>query len=287
MTIHERVAAGRDRLRAAGISSAEADLDARLLAERVLGWNTARFFTDAVEPEPAGFAERYERLIARRQSREPIAYITGRKEFWGLPFLVSPDVLIPRPETEVIVTSALQLFPDVRSVIDVADVCTGSGCIAVALASERPAARIVATDLSPAALKVAEANAAANGVADRIRFHVGDVLDGVDSTFDLIVANPPYVRAPERAILQPEVRDHEPHVALFGGGDGLAIIRRLVPSAAGRLRPGGVLIFEFGFGHDPDVEALILSTPGIELVRLERDLQGIARAAIVRRLAHA
>jgi len=282
MTIHDRVAAGSERLRAAGISQAEADLDARLLAERALGWDTARFFTSAIDPEPAGFADRYDQLIARRQRREPIAYITGRKEFWGLPFAVSPDVLIPRPETELIVETALELFPDVNSSIDIADVCTGSGCIAVALATERPKARIVATDLSPEALKVAEENAGTNLVGTRIRFRQADLLDGVESTFDLIVANPPYVRAPERAILQPEVRDHEPHMALFGGSDGLGIIRRLLPSAAARLRPSGVLVFEFGFGHDPDVEALVESTPGIELTEFKRDLQGIARAAVVR-----
>jgi len=283
MTISERVALARQRLRAAGISESEASLDARLLAERVLGWDTAQLIADGVETEPAGFGDRYDALIARRARREPIAYITGRKEFWGLTFAVSPDVLIPRPESEMIVETALDVFPDPRQAFDAIDVCTGSGCIAVALGSERPAARIAATDVSEKALAVAAHNAASNGMQHRITFQRADLLDGVDGLFDLIVANPPYLRGPERQILQPEVRDHEPEVALFAGIDGLAIIRRFVPDAARHLRPGGTLIFEFGFGHDPDVEEIIDAAPELDLITLRRDLQGIARTAVARR----
>src|ERR1700694_4106030 len=152
VTIHARVAQGRKRLRRAGITPEEADLDARLLAQKLLGWDAARFLTSANEPEPADFAALYEPLVARREGREPLAYITGRQEFWGLEFEVSPAVLIPRPETELIVEAALERFPDAKAPARVVDACTGCGCVAVALARERPAARVIAADISEEAL---------------------------------------------------------------------------------------------------------------------------------------
>jgi release factor glutamine methyltransferase len=283
MTIHDHVAAARAQLRDAGISKDEADLDARLLAEFVLGWTTERFFTAAHQQDPDGFAGRFQALVERRAAREPLAYIVGRQEFWGLSFEVSPAVLIPRPETELIVEAALDLLqPADRSVV-VADVCTGSGCIAVAFAHERPAARVVAADISDAALDVARRNAAAHGVASRIEFRRADLLDGLDGPFDLIAANPPYVAERDSPGLQPEVRDYEPAVALFGGFDGRALMARLIPQAAERLRPRGYLLFEFGFGQDENVEELIARTSGLRLIDLRRDLQGIARTAVVQR----
>ena len=283
MTIHELVNGARERLRAAGVSDAEADLDARLLAEHLLGWDAARYFTDGSQPPPPGFEPQYSALLTRRAAREPLAYIVGRKEFWDLTFAVSPSVLIPRPETELIVETALEVFPDRDAVLSIADVCTGSGCLAVALAHERPRSRVVATDLSDAAVEVARANAAHHDVAGRVEVRRADLLDGIDETFDLIVANPPYVADQFRPILQPEVREHEPAMALFGGADGLALIRRLVPQAADHLRPGGVLLFEFAFGQDIEIEELITATPGLSFVRLRPDLQGIPRTAIARR----
>ncbi|HXI31810.1 MAG TPA: HemK/PrmC family methyltransferase, partial [Vicinamibacterales bacterium] len=142
MSIHRRVSAARERLREAGISHTESDLDARLLAQHVLGWTTERFLTDAQLGEPDGFVPRYESLVARRATREPLAYIVGTREFWGLDFEVSPAVLIPRPSTELIVEAILELFPDRSAPLRIADVCTGCGCVAVALAHERPAASI-------------------------------------------------------------------------------------------------------------------------------------------------
>jgi len=282
MSIHEHVAVARQRLRDASVSPRESELSARLLAEHVLGWTTERFLTDAHGPEPDGFAAAYEGLVARRAAREPLPYIVGLREFWGLPLEVSPDVLIPRPETELIVEAVIDLYPDRAAPLSVADVCTGSGCLAVAIATERPAAAIRASDISEAALVVARRNAARLGVADRIRFEHADLLDGIDGPFDLIVANPPYVRDRDRPGLQPEVKN-EPAVALFSGPDGLDAMARLVNQAPFRMRSGAHLIFEFGCGQDVEVERLVAAAAALTLVEIRRDLQGIARTMITRR----
>ena len=282
-TIHERVAAARQQLGEAGISLAEADLGARLLAEHILGWDATQFYTLANGPEPDGFQTAYVRLVERRARREPLAYITSRQAFWDLVFEVSPAVLIPRPESELIVEAALELFPSPTGAIAIADVCTGSGCLAVALARERSGAHVIATDISAVALDVARRNAERHGVADRIEFVRGDLVDPVADPVDLIICNPPYVASRDRTGLQPEVRDHEPEIALFGGGDGLQIITRLVDRAPARLRTGGYLIFEFGFGQDEAIETLIGNAPGLRMLELRRDLQGIARTAVAER----
>lgn len=282
-TIHAHVAAARQQLRAAGLSSAEADLSARLLAEHLLGWSTERFLVEAVEPEPDGFSARYDAVIARRAKREPVPYITGRREFWGLSFEVTPDVLIPRPETELIVEATLDLFPDAAGPLRVADLCTGSGCVAIAIAQERPRASILATDISNAALAVARRNAVRHGVADRMQFECADLLQSVSGTFDLIVANPPYVRSGDRPALQPEVRE-EPDVALYSGPEGLDVTRRLIADGPAFLRHGAHLVFEFGLGQDVEIEDLINASEFLTLVEMRRDLQGIARTAIARRV---
>ena len=283
MTIQARVSAARQRLRDAGISSAESDLDARLLAQHALGWTTERFLTDAQAAPPDGFTVSYDRLIARRTTREPLAYIVGHREFWGLELEVNSAVLIPRPSTELLVEAALDLFPDRTAAIRVADICTGSGCVAVAIAHERPAAVVLAADISTSALEVARRNAARHGVASRVTFTTADLLEGIDESFDAIFANPPYVVQNAGPALQPEVRDHEPEVALFGGQDGLGLISRLVADAPSRLRPGGSLVFEFGLGQDVEIEALIASASQLTLVDTRRDLQGIWRIAVARR----
>ncbi len=159
----------------------------------------------------------------------------------------------------------------------------GSGCLAVALARELPRASVVATDISEVALAVARRNAVRHGVGHRIHWVCADVLDGIDGTFDLIVGNPPYVRSGDRPGLQPEVRDYEPAVALFGGNTGIEIVSKLVKQATSRLRPHGVLIFEFGFGQEITVEELIDKTAGLTFVCLRQDLQGISRTAVARR----
>jgi len=282
-SVQSRVAAARQQLRDAGLSSKEADLSARLLAEHLLGWSTARFLVEGIEPEPSGFFARYSAAIARRAAREPLPYITGQREFWGLPFEVTPDVLIPRPETELIVEAALELHPGPGTRVRVADLCTGSGCVAVAIARERVAATVLATDISEAALVVARRNAVRHRVADRVQFECSDLLQNVTGIFDLIAANPPYVRSGDRPALQPEVRE-EPEVALFAGPEGLDVTRRLVAESPAFLRSGGHLIFEFGLGQDVEIERLVGATPALKLMDMRRDLQGIARTAIARRL---
>jgi len=285
MTVHERVAAARQRLGAAGIGAAEAAASARRLAEHVLSWDATRYLTSGNELEPSGFAERYEAAIARRTAREPSAYIVGRQEFWGLSFEVTPAVLIPRPETELIVEAMIEIFAGRRDErLAIADACTGCGNLAVALAHELPRASIVATDISAAALLVARSNARRLGVADRVRFARTHVLDGVEGPFDAIVANPPYVRRGDGPALQPEVRDHEPGVALYGGASGTELVATVVAQAAERLRPGGYLMFEFGFGQDVAVEELIASEPALTMMGVRRDLEGIARTAVARKL---
>ena len=283
MTVHAQVTAAGQRLRAAGIGPEEATLSARLLAQELLEWDAARFFTAADQPEPEDFPARYEALVARRAAREPLPYITGRREFWNLSFEVSPAVLIPRHETELVVEITLELFPDRDAALAIADACTGSGCLAVAMAREYVGARVVATDLSADALLVARRNAVRHDVADRIALIQTNVLGGILRRFDLIVANPPYVSDRDQPALQPEVRDHEPEVALFGGGDGLFVIRTLLEQSIAHLKHGGALIFEFGFWQGEAVSDLISSTPGLTMTEVRPDLQGIPRAAVAQR----
>ena len=284
MTIHARVVAARQRLREAGIPPDEADLDARLLAERVLGWTTERYFVDGTQEEPPTFVGRYEPLVARRAAREPYAYIVGRVEFWGLDFEVTPSVLIPRPETELIVWIALELFPHRDAAMTVCDVGTGSGCIAVSIAPERPLAAVMAIDTSAAALAVERGNAERHGVVARVDFRCADLFDRVVDTFGLIVSNPPYVAERDRAAIQTEVGRYEPAAALFAGVDGLDTIRRLVAEAPARLRPGGYLVFEFGFGQADEIGELISRTPSLTIIGLRRDLQHIPRVAVAKRV---
>jgi release factor glutamine methyltransferase len=276
------VSAARSQLRGAGIPDDEAELDARLFAEHVLGWTTEQFLTRALSTAPAEFARRYEALIERRARREPAAYILGRQEFWGLDFEVGPGVLIPRPETELIVESALALT-SVDQPYAAADICTGSGCLAAAVALERPRARVTATDVSPDAVAIAARNAADLGVADRVDVHRADLFGDLSGPFDLILANPPYVPDGDRAAMQPEVRDYEPPLALFAGPDGLHVIRRLIVDASPRLRRGGWLIFEFGFGQAGAVSELISRAGALTMIDLRRDLQGIPRTAVAQR----
>ncbi len=279
-SIRAHILRARQRLEQAGIPSEEAALDARLLAQHSLGWDAARLLASGDDRPPGGFEAQFDALVDRRARREPLAYITGTKEFWGLSFAVSRAVLIPRPETELLVETAVALVSNGE--IRIADACTGSGSVAVALARELPQARFVATDTSPDALAVARSNADRHGVGRRIEFLQTDVLRDAAGPFDLIVSNPPYVPEASRATLQPEVRDFEPPAALFAGTDGLAILSRLVDQSTTRLAPGGALIFEFGQGQDSAVRQLIASSAGLKMVDVKRDLQGIPRTAIAR-----
>jgi release factor glutamine methyltransferase len=281
MVLAARLADARTVLTAAGIAARNAGFDADLLASRVLGCDRAQLVVRLRDEEPPDFAARFAPLVARRAAREPMAYILGACEFWSMTFEVSPDVLIPRPETELIVEEAVRIFRD-RAPATVFDVCTGSGCLAVALATEFPLAAIVATDISEPALGVARRNAARHGVDLRIRFERTDMLTGIDARADLIVCNPPYVRAGDAPGLMPEVSGFEPHVALFGGRDGLDGFRALLPMAAARLCPGGKLMVEVGYDQDPAVGDMA-ARGGWRLAGAPQDLQGITRTLVFER----
>lgn len=292
MTLHAEIAAARRTLERAGISPIEAAVDADLLARAVLGWDRARLLVSLSDPAPPDFGAAYATLVGRRQRREPAAYIVGRREFWTRDFEVAPGVLVPRPETELIIEESLARLagrmaagvPEAgaRQPLLIADVGTGSGCLAVTLALELPRARVVATDTSRAALDVATRNAARHDVSGRLDFVETDLLAGVDARFDLIVSNPPYVPASDMPRLPPEVRDHEPAEALLGGADGLDVIRALLLQAESRLQERGLLIFEFGLGQDAGVSQAIASRPAFRIETLRRDLQGIPRTAVAR-----
>lgn len=276
MTLREHLTAAKARLVAAGIETSEAARDALLLAMHATGWSRAALHARDTDPPPAGFSGAYAALIDRRTRREPVAYITGVQEFWNRDFAVSPAVLIPRPETELIIEEARSCVFGLA-----ADIGTGSGCLAITLAAEAPRARFVATDISSAALGVAQANAERLKVADRIEFRETRYLDGVPGPFDLIVSNPPYVTDAEYESLAPEVH-FEPRTALASGPAGLDGIRGVLSAAASHLAPGGLLLMEIGHGHADAVGQLIPLAPALELIRISPDLQGIPRVAVAK-----
>jgi release factor glutamine methyltransferase len=281
LTLQQKLAEARAQLLTAGFSAADAAIDVVVLASRILGWDRARLITNLNDDTPPALEPTLSDWIERRARREPAAYITGVREFWGLDFQVSPAVLIPRPETEFIVEEALPLLRSVRAP-RIADIGTGSGCLGVSLAHEVRDATVVASDLSADALRVASANAAAHDVGARMRFVQTSYLDGVEGTFDLIVSNPPYVRNGDKSALSADVR-HEPEVALFGGDDGLRDVAGVLDTAAQKLRAGGWFLMEFGYGQEDDVRALVASRPALRVERIREDLQGIARTAIIER----
>ena len=263
----------------------EATRDAALLARHVLGWDRARLIVAEPEPPPEPFAEAYARLVARRAAREPVAYIRGVQEFYGRDFSVSGDVLIPRPETEFVIEEALACLGELDMPPEprVVDVGTGSGCIGVTLALEHQSAHLVGTDISDTALVVARANARQHGVDHRITWWHGPYLAGVAAPIDMVVSNPPYVADHYEQAMVPEVSHYEPHVALFGGRDGLRDVRELARQSVERLRPGGWLVMEMGDAQDDAVRRLIADIADLTLIRVRDDLQGIPRVAISRR----
>ena len=281
MTIYEALGRARARLAEAGLSEADASVDVDLYARTILGWDKVRLLIEQQSPVPEPLEPTLSQWIERRILREPTAYIVGHREFWGLDFTVTPAVLIPRPETESIVDEGVALGRAVPSP-RMADIGTGSGCIAVALAMELPRARLVATDVSEDALAVARTNAERHRVADRIEFVATSYLDGVKGEFDVITANPPYVRDGDKPGLSRDVR-HEPDVALFGGTEGLRDIAGVLAAASAALVPGGWLVMEFGYGQEPGVEALVGMQTALRLHRVQPDLQGIPRTAIIQR----
>ncbi len=292
MTLHQKLAAARERLENAGIAPAEAAIDVDLYVRTILGWDRARILMNHDAPAPPALDPRFSEWIERRERHEPTAYIVGEREFWGLDFRVTPAVLIPRPETELVVEEALQLIrqearkrPASRDGghVRLADIGTGSGCIAISIAHERHDCSILATDVSEDALAIARQNALRHRVDDQVKFLVTSYLDGVDETFDLITANPPYVRDGDKRGLS-QVVLHEPDVALFAGADGLRHIEGVLDAAVAKVRPGGWFVMEFGFGQEDDVRELAGKRPALRVDHLRADLQGLARTAIIQRM---
>jgi release factor glutamine methyltransferase len=265
-----------------------ASLAAELLLMHALGRDRAWLYAHPEQKLDAETHERYSSLIVRRASGVPTQYLTGHQEFWGLDFEVTPDVLIPRPETEHVIEVALDRLADARrrnAHLRIADVGTGSGCIAVALAHEFPGAHVFATDISSAALEVARRNAARHGISERIEWVECNLLDGLlhESRFlDIIASNPPYVSRLEAASLPREVRDHEPEAALFAGEGGTEIYAPLIAQAALLLKPRGILVLELGHNSAGHVLQL-LCTPEWGDVSITNDLAGIPRVASARR----
>jgi release factor glutamine methyltransferase len=262
------------RLEAAGCGSPR--LDAEVLLADALGITRTALLARRPEPLPPEAGAGFEARVARRAAREPVAYIVGRQEFYGLDLEVTPEVLIPRPETELLVDEGLVALRERDRALAV-DVGTGSGCIAVALAVHAPHARVVAVDRSAAALAVARRNARRNAVAGQVRLVRGDLLAALGGPLDLVAANLPYVSSEEVEDLMPDVRRYEPRLALDGGADGTALLRPLVAQATGRLGPGGLLLLEVAAEQAGRIADLLRSTGAFSDVSTRRDLTGIER----------
>ena len=272
---------GENVLRGVDIQSAR--LDSTLLLAHVMGRDMSRLIAHFNETSPQDVVEKFEKLIRRRERREPVAYITGMKEFYSLTFRVGKSVLIPRPETELVVDEALA-YAGADSSLAALDVGVGSGAIAVAVAVSRPKWRIDAVDASAEALAVAIANAALNGVSERMQFIVSDLFTGLpDRMYDLILSNPPYIPEGSKDVF-PDVRLYEPHSALFAGADGLDVIRRLVRQSPTRLKSGGRLIFEMDGSQAQSVKRLVEETESLKFVKVVKDYAGLDRVAVAERV---
>jgi release factor glutamine methyltransferase len=288
MCVRDALRQGLQALRQSGVPSPE--LAAELLLMYVLGCDRARLHSHPEELLTNQAAERYFNLIAERTTGKPTQYITGHQEFWGLDFEVTPDVLIPRPETERLVEAVLEIVrqrvPESIARCRIVDVGTGSGCIALALASELPEGEIFATEISPAALRVAGRNAIRLGLANRVRFREDDLLtsllqEGCAGIFDFVVSNPPYVGKDEMDWVQREVREFEPQIAWGGLGDGNEAYRRFFPQGQDALKPGGWVAVEIGYRKSESVMSLL----GVGWIhaKLLPDLAGIPRVIIAQK----
>jgi release factor glutamine methyltransferase len=276
-TIHTALQTAAQRLTAA---SPTPRLDAEVLLAHVLGVSRARLLADSAETLDPAALGRYESLIRRREALEPVAYLTGRREFWGRNFVVDRRVLVPRPETELIVELALHWARTRgRPPESIADIGTGSGCLAVTLALECPAARVVATDLSPDALGVARINVERHGVAERVTLVQGDGLEPLREPVDLLVSNPPYTILAE---VDENVRRWEPQLALDGGlGEGFAIPARLIAGAPAYLRPGGALLMELAAWQGDRARAAAWAAFPAAAIEMRRDLAGLERVLAI------
>lgn len=273
-TIGSLVKWATDDFKARGIESPR--LDAEIIVAHALKIDRMKVILESLRPLEGAELALLRDLVKRRRGREPIAYLRGEREFYGLPFKVDPRVLIPRPDTEALVETALERSAEVSLSMRLLDLCTGSGCVAIAIAKARPTAEVVAADISEDALAVARDNALRLG-AYNVSFVQGDLFAAVpERRFDVITANPPYIASEEIPTLMPDVRDFEPRLALDGGVDGLDLVRRIVTDAPRWLGADGVLALEIGAGEAADVHALFAAA-GYRDVRLTKDYAKIER----------
>jgi len=273
--IAEALRDGTTRLAAAGVDSALTD--ARLLLMAALGCDRTSLLSRAAEALPPEAAARYADSLARRAAREPVSRILGHREFWSLDFALGPATLDPRPDSETLVEAALAAAPD--RPLRVLDLGTGTGCLLLAVLHDRPAAFGIGVDRSEAAARIARDNAYALGLADRAAFLVGDWATALAGRFDLILSNPPYIPEADITALEPEVRDHDPRLALSGGTDGLDAYRALAAALPELLVPGGTAVVELGIGQAADVAALF-GGAGLDITGTPHDLAGIPRCVV-------
>jgi release factor glutamine methyltransferase len=279
VTLRQAVSAAGGKLAGNGDLAATAARDAELLLLHTLGIPRSTMYAYPGRLLSAKEQAAYTATIERRMALEPVQYITGRQEFFGLEIEVAPGVLIPRPETELLVEAVLQRLPHDQP-LHLLDVGTGSGAIAVAVASRLPRATVTAVDVSAAALEIARRNVQRFQMEDRVRLMRSDLLSSLAATeerFDAVLSNPPYVRLADRSTLHPQVRDFEPAQALFAGEDGLEVYRRLIPAARAALVSRGLLAMEIGFGQSAAIAELLRGWLGVQIVD---DLQGIPRVAL-------
>jgi release factor glutamine methyltransferase len=280
VTFYDAAIQARARLQEAGISPDTATRDADLLARHALGWDLATWLARRREPASSAFLDTYDAIIRRRVNREPVAYIRGVQEFWGRDFRVATGVLIPRPETELLIELAGDYLRDHPGAA-IIDVGTGSGCIAITLALEHPAATVHATDISSAALAIAAANASRLGA--KVNFIQASLLDSAPRPMNLIVSNPPSVAERDKPGLSREVRDYEPDVALYGGTDGWREIRALLRATPTVLADDGLLLMELGYGQSEQLANEVEQVDSLFVDHIHADLQGIPRVAVIRR----
>ncbi|MCO4055702.1 MAG: peptide chain release factor N(5)-glutamine methyltransferase [Bosea sp.] len=268
----------RDRLASAGIAPAEAEADARTLLRHAAGLVPIDLAARGDVPLTAAEAARFEALIARRVTREPVGRILGSRSFWGLNFTLSPDTLEPRDDSETVILKALALLgPRRAKPLSILDLGTGTGCLLVALLHECPHAQGLGVDISEGALATARANAGANGVEGRCRWRQGNWATGLDGSFDLIISNPPYIRTADMAALEPEVRAHDPSAALHGGVDGLEAYRVIIAALPRLLAHEGMAVLEIGAGQGDAIRALA-AAQGLMGHSARHDLGGHERA---------
>ncbi len=287
VTLAEAVNNAATLLSTAGITNAR--LDAEVLLSHIIMKDRVWLITHRDDVLDDKHQREFADVIQRRTRREPLQHIIGNQEFWGLEFKVSPDVLIPRPETEFIIEAALAIVQDRNAPVRIIDLCTGSGCIAVSLAKELTAARVIATDASEKALAVARENTRRHGVSEHIRFLLGDLFEPMEELdirgqIDIIVSNPPYVQAGDLSTLQPEVRDYEPDMALIAGPEGTEMAQRIIQLAPEYLKKNGALIMEMGLGQADALTRMVEATGAYGDRELLKDLAGIERVIVAKKL---